>query len=896
MTATADDPINQPLSLTKLNQPRVRGPAVFRPRLMQMLDSASNVTLVIAPAGYGKTMLLSAWLDTQPRPSAWLSLDEHDNDLVVFVSYLVAAVRTLFPAACAETLALINGMTLPPAAVISRSLSNELAAIQPEFVLVLDDYHVIRERAIHEVLTELTRRPPPALRLIFAARNDPALPLASLRARGHVVELREADLRFTLLETGSFLRENMRLEVDDQIVAQLNGYTEGWIAGLRLTALYFQHSGNMTLLAADPKGYNRYIMGYLVAEVLELVPPAIQEFLINSAILERFCAPLCDAVTGLSAAASDARASLEWLERNNLFLLSVDEDHRWFRYHHLFRRLLLDQLEQQRGRAEVNTLHERASAWFGQNGYAEEALQHALAAGATAAAVQIVARYRCELTNEEQWQRLDRWVRLFPPEVSGREPELLLAEVWFMINRQHLAGIPPLLDRVEAVLAQGTLDAATARRLQGEVEIRRATIYYYAGDHGRSLTAAAAALEKVPVGWWLLRAQARLFLSAGYQAQGDLERAYATLYAAGEPAQGLAAQMRLLVDACFIHWLAGDLSGVIQAATQILTHSNELGSQIETITWARYHLAACHYARNELAEAERLLALNVRQRYQSHMQCYVNGAAALALTYEAQGHTDKAREVVAQMIAYTLEIGGAVGYAAAKAFEAELALRQGRLAEAVTWVEQSDVPLTIPRALFHRPPVTLAKILLAQNTAASRQQALQVFAQFRDYAASIHYTSVVIEVLATEALLYDKEDGQEAALAALQQALALAEAGGIIRVFVDLGAPLARLLAKLTRARGDSPFIARILAAFPQTVAPAEARRRANAAQLSPLTARELDVLTLLSQHHTDNEIAAKLVITADTVHSHVQHIAEKLGVRGRRTIVQAAKEQGLLE
>ena len=892
MTTTADGPINQSLSLTKLNRPRVRGPAVFRPRLVQMLDSASNLTLVIAPAGYGKTMLLSAWLDTHPMPSAWLSLDERDNDLVVFVSYLVAAVRTLFPAACAETLALISGMTLPPAAVISRSLSNELAAIQQEFVLVLDDYHVIRERTIHEVLTELTRRPPPALHLVFAARNDPALPLASLRARGHVVELREADLRFSLDETASFLREDMRLEVDDQIVAKLNGYTEGWIAGLRLTALYFQHTGDVTLLAADPKGYNRYIMSYLVAEVLELVPPAIHEFLIKTAILEQFCASLCEAVTGLT----DARASLEWLERNNLFLLSVDEEHRWFRYHHLFRRLLLDQLEQERGRAEVNALHERASAWFGQNGYAEEALQHALTAGAVTAAVQIVARYRCELTNEEQWQRLDRWVRMFPPEVSGREPELLLAEVWFMINRQHLAGIPPLLEGVEAVLAQGTIEAAAARRLLGEVEIRRATLYFYAGDHDRSRIAAAAALEKVPGEWWLLRTQARLFLSAGYQAQGDLERAYATLYAADEPAQGLAAQMRLLVAACFIHWIAGDLSGVVQAATQILTHSDELGSQIETITWARYHLAACQYARNELAEAEQLLTLNLRQRYQSHMQCYVNGAAALALTYEAQGHADMAREVAAQMIAYTLEIGGAVGYAAAKAFEAELALRQGRLAEAVSWVEQSDVPLTIPRALFHRPPVTLAKILLAQNTPASRQQAGQVLAQFREYAASIHHTSVVTEVLATEALLYSLEGRQEAALAALAQALALAEAGGFIRVFVDLGEPLARLLAKLVHARGNSPFIAKILAAFPQTVSAAEARRRTNAALLSPLTARELDVLTLLSQHHTDNEIAAKLVITADTVHSHVQHIAQKLGVRGRRTIVQAARDQGLLE
>ena len=895
MAATRDNAIIQSISRTKLHRPRVGSQSVFRARLTQQLDAATNLTLVIAPAGYGKTTLLSTWLETCVVPSAWLSLDEHDNDLVVFVSYLVAAVRTLFPAACHDTLELLHGITLPPVAVISRSLSNELAAIEQEFVLVLDDYHLIHERAIHEVMTELTRHPPPALHLVFAARNDLALPLASLRARGHIVELREADLRFSLEETASFLREKMRLQVDDQIVSDLKNYTEGWVAGLRLTALYFEHTGNLTGLAPDPQGYNRYIMSYLVAEVLARVPDDIQEFLIKTSILDRFCGPLCQAMTGTVDGEGDSQACLEWLESNNLFLLSVDEDRRWFRYHHLFRKLLIDQLERQRGRPAINALHAQASVWFEQNGYAEEALQHALAANDMAAAVQIVARHRRELTNDEQWHRLDRWVHLFPRAVIDREPELLLSEAWFLINRQQLADIPPVLDRVEALLAQQPSDAATDR-LWGEVQTRRATQYYYAGDLARSMTAAQQALEKIPAEWWMLRAQARLFLGNGYLAAGDLKQAYATLYDSGEPAHGRAFQIRLLIGACLIHWFAADLPGLAQAATQILNGSDQSGSQMETTTWAHHHLGVCHYERNDLAEAEHQLTAVVRQPYQTHVQCYLNSAAALALAYQAQGQPDKAREIAAQMVSFALEIHGTVGLFLAKAFQAELALRQGRLAEAVSWTEQNDVPLSIPRPFFYRPPLTLARILLAQDTPNSRQQAGQVLSELYDYYTAIHYTSVVIEVLALQALLYQAQDHAQAALDALQRAIELAEPGGFIRAFVDLGEPLAQLLTALVRKRAVSPYATRILAAFPQTVSPSVARSRANAALLTPLTPRELDVLALLAKHYTDNEIAVALIISADTVHSHVQHIAEKLGVRGRRVIVQAAKDQGLLE
>ena len=467
--------------------------------------------------------------------------------------------------------------------------------------------------------------------------------------------------------------------------------------------------------------------------MLAHVPGAIQEFLVKTSILDRFCGPLCAAVTGLADPEGDSQTCLEWLERNNLFLLSMDEERRWFRYHHLFRKLLIEQLEKQHGRAEMSVLHAKASAWFAQNGYAEDALQHALAAGDMAAAVQIFAHHRRELTNEEQWHRLERWVHLFPRAVIDQEPELLLSEVWFLINHQQLADVPPILDRVEALLAQQSLDAATADRLQGEAECRRATQYYYAGDPVRSMTAAQRALEKLPAAWWLLRAQSRLFLSLGYLARGDLRQAYAACYDAGEPDHGRPFQMRLLLDACFIHWLAADLAGLTQAATQILNGSDLAGSQVETITWARYHLGVAHYQRNNLAEAEQQLAPLVRQPYQCHVQCFLNGAAALALVYQAQGQPDKAREIAESMVAFALEIRGTIGLPAAKAFQADLALRQGRRAEASYWAEHTDLSLTLPRPFFYCPPLTLARVLLAEDTPLSRQRAGQVLSKLYDY-------------------------------------------------------------------------------------------------------------------------------------------------------------------
>ncbi len=900
-----DNTIGQSLTLTKLRRPRVSRELVPRPHLLQRLNKQRGLTLVLAPAGYGKTTLISTWLDACGLPSAWLSLDEHDSDLGLFATYFVAAVQTLFPDAGVETLALLNGVTVPPLPVVAHSLLNELNAIPQEFILVLDDYHTIQERAVHDLLTELLRHPLPTLHLVLCARNDPPLPIANLRARGQVVELRAADLRFTLEEAAILVRDVMEVAVDERTISVLEVKTEGWPVGLCLAALSLRHQYVPGMIAADASGYNRYVIDYLAAEVISRLTPAIQDFLVKISILDHFCGPLCEAVVGVDDPACDGQAYLEWLERADLFLMPVDDERRWYRCHPLFQQLLMHRLEQQHSPAEISALHLRASAWFAQNRYLEEALHHALAAGDRPAAVQIVARHRHELMNQDQWQRLERWVHLFPRQLIDEQPELLLTEVWIKFLRQQLADVPGLLDRVENLIPQMSLEPAAADRLQGEVEARRSAQYYWAGDAARSQSAARQALEKIPTEWWYLRASTRLFLSGGYQMSGDLAQAYAVLYDSGEPDQGRLFQMRLLGSACLIHWVAADLSGMARAARQVLDW-NDNHDRPEAVTWSHYYLGLFHYQHNDLVAAEKYLIPIVLRPYLSHAMCFLNSAALLALIYQAQGQPDKAREIVEVMLSVALETHGANTLFAARAFQAELALRQGRLAEASQWATQYEVPLSSPLPYFYTPPVTLARILLAQDTPASRQQAGQVLSELVNHVTTIHYTHIQIPALALQAMLHCAEGDEERALAALEQAIVLAEPGGFIRLFVDLGPRLDPLLARLAQRGVASAYIAEIRAAFdgpevqPANAAKLEKVVAAAVQTRSPilaeiLTNREMDVLLLLEQRLTNKEIAQTLGISTNTVRGHAVTLFQKLHVDNRRQAVVWARQNGLL-
>jgi LuxR family maltose regulon positive regulatory protein len=928
----ADELLTVPLIRTKLQPPRLPADLVRRRRLLDRLQAGLDrkLTLISAQAGAGKTTLLGQWLaDAEcPYPSAWLSLDEHDNDLIVFVSYLVGAIRTVIPDACEKTLGLLDAAQPPPLRVIATSLVNELDELTvalssnkddptdslkeggrsqtgarsiSRLILALDDYQVITDPAIHELMSILIRHLPRSVHLALTTRSDPPLPLPQLRARGEMTEFRFVDMRFTPQETDAFLQGAVGREVSAETASLLAEKAEGWIAGLRLAAL------SMRVLSDDKAFAQRFrgtssalIVEYLLNEVLAQQSPEIQDFALRTSVLDRFCAPLCQVLTEIPAERS--QQIIDRMAGANLFVVSLDEEGKWYRYHHLFRDLLRPRLAKQYGTTVVSELHARAGAWYAENGLIDEALDHLLAANDIAAAAGLVARHRTQMLNQARWSRLERWLRRFSPDVIDQYPDLLILKTWLLYHQNRYAELPASLERLEASLARVALAPDTLEHLQGEIDAVRSLLAYFAVDAQATIVHAQASLEKTRPDLWIVRSLARLTLAGALQMKGDLPGAYAAIYdgLAQEEGSSPAFKATLLVTTCNIHWIAADLQGLAQAAGQCIALSQGAESP-EMSNYGHYHLGRARYQHNDLPDAERHFSTVARQPYVNYGDCFLYGACGLALTHQAQGRAQEARAAAQSAVDFMLETGNTTLLPQAQAFQAELALMQGNIATAGQWAAQldSDPPLSPVYGIFS-PHLTLVKVWLAKNTLASREQAGDLIGRLQTFFASIHNSRFLIETLALQALLSSAEGDESAALSALKQAITLAEPGGFIRLFVDLGPSIARLLDQL-RDQGEAPaYIARILAAFDTSDAAlaAEGGRASRAEDRSlvdPLTPRELEVLALLARHLTNRQIAEELFISPVTVKTHTLRIYRKLDVRGRQHAVAKARELGLL-
>ncbi|MDX2439919.1 MAG: AAA family ATPase, partial [Desulfobacterales bacterium] len=428
------------LLLTKLHKPSIPKHYLHRQRLRDKINQHRQgpFTLVSAPAGYGKSTLISSWLESCEVPSAWVSLDREDNDLNVFLSYLLAAVQGLFPDASCETRAMLKAAESPSVTLLARNLINELDSINESFIIVLDDYHVIKDKDLHYLLAELLKYPPKPLHLVVVSRRDPFLPLNKIRAKDQMMEIRANDLRFSNEESSAFLEKFLGVSLDKKTVAVVEKKTEGWITGLRLAVLTLRNQSDRDLFLKNLPEDNRYALDYILSEVLSKYSPVMQEYLLSMSILNRFSASLCEAVyTHYNTSNTEKMTGQEYiarLEQDNLFVIPLDDEQVWFRYHHLFQTLLQRLLKLRFKQDGINALHKRASEWFAENGLIEEALHHALDGGDTAFAVQLVAQNRHDLLNQEQWTRLRRWLNLLPHDCIEENPELLITQAWFLWN------------------------------------------------------------------------------------------------------------------------------------------------------------------------------------------------------------------------------------------------------------------------------------------------------------------------------------------------------------------------------------------------------------------------------------------------------------------------------
>ena len=895
---------------TKLHRPPLAPDVIPRPHLFARLDRGRDLplALVSAPAGYGKSTLVASWLEGCDCQSAWLSLDGTDNDLGLFAAYIVAAVQTRYPDACQATFGLLRAGEQPNPGALADCLSNDLDELPDALVLALDDYQTIHDAAVHNLVDQLVLYPPERFRLIVMSRSDPPLSLGRLRAQSRMVEVRIGELQFERDETAAFVQRVSGHDLDAATVDHLHEVTEGWPVGLHLAALAMRHHAEPAEFLRDFDGGTHYLRDYLVEDVLSHQEPAARDCLVEISILDSFCQALCTAVhaDGGAARPTDLLGTTlrGLLADSGLPCVALDERHEWYRYHHLVQDVLDRQLEARRSPQEIARLHQRAAEWYEANGLIEEALGHALKSDSPHAAGNLIVRHRDEILNGEQWRRLERWLRWLPKETVEGDPDLLLLTAWQLTNRGRHAKAFQILPRIEELLSGLPPDVA-ARPRGGIDALRSYQMFVYEKRPGEAIEYARRALAGLPADALSERGWSVMMLAGALQMSGDLAGAREAIYEAlaGASGTGSTFQARLYSTLCFVNWMAADLPTVKRAALQYAATGETLGLS-ESAQVGRYFVGITHYEEDDLAAAEAQLVRAVDGDRIVNADWYAQAAFALASVYQARGRTEEARSLAARVSAYMLRTGNAAQLVRATAFEAELALRRGSLAEAVKWARNYEPDGFTAMYRAQEPPLTLAKTLVRANNPESRARAGDLLTRLHGFTTQTHNVRYLIEVLGLRALLQAAGGDEAAALEDLARAVSLARPGGLVRAFADLGPGLVPLLNRLEVPGETLPYVGRILTAFgddpeaatedvsAEAVCRERARRR-SAKHL--LTDRELEVLALLSRRLSNKEIAARLYITPGTVKRHASTLYSKLGVHDRRSAVAKATGLGLL-
>ena len=699
------------LLFTKLHRPPVTGDRIERPRLMAMLDRGlpGPLSLVSAAAGFGKTTLVSAWIEsltggrggvTPPLPpAAWLSLDENDSDLMLFLRYFVAAIRTIFPDSCAATAALLEAPQLPSQTPLVVALSNDIERLPARCVLVLDDYHAIRGEAVHDFFNELIRHWPQRLHLVLIARNSPSLPLVNLRARGLITEIRGRDLRFTPEETAAYVGRALPVPLEARAVDLLQERTEGWIAGLHLAVLSWRATEDADRVLPDLTDAGSGIADYLADEVLAHQPPAIRTFLLKTSILKLFCAELCEAVVGSEVPGCEPRACMDWLERADLFFIPLDNRRRWYRYHHLWRELLEQRFLAELGPDQANVLHRRAATWFASQGLVDEALRHALAADDLDLAAQVMEQNLCDTLNREDRPTLDRWLRMLPDEFIERRPWLLMIKALACQFAGQLPAVWKLLDRIEALLDEGRAAAPHGdgpyepQALHGLVATLRGQEAFTNSQAARAIACCEEALALFPEQWRYGRGGAALFWGMSMRASGRSDAAQRTLSAeyASLVGQRDAYTLRLLFALCFNLLETGHLEQVRQTAQTLLEQATP-DRLLILQGWAHYFLGVVHYAWNELDTAVRYFAEVADKCYIVHTQAARSSMIGLARAHLARAESAEARRVMELLSQLDLERAGQERDDT-RSLRAQLAYLQGDAEAALRWADAYTTPI-----------------------------------------------------------------------------------------------------------------------------------------------------------------------------------------------------------
>jgi LuxR family maltose regulon positive regulatory protein len=902
---------------TKLSRPSFTRTLVQRPLLLERLNKGLDhrLILVCAPAGFGKTTLISSWIEDLGRddvggsarlPAGWLSLEETESDIIVFVQYTIAALRTIFPGACANTFALLQASQRPPLKIIATLMSNEIEQLPSRFILVLDDFHTIQGEAVPNLLNELLFHWSRTLHLVLISRSNPPLPLTRLRTNDQLTEIRSRDLRFNKEETADFIRRVLQTPLSEPLLEKLDEKTEGWIGALRLATLSLRTITNLEDMLTHLDSSQQILVDYLVDEVLGKQFPVIRTFLLKTSILDRFCAPLCEAVIGKLDPAWSIRACIDWLEREELFIVPLDQPKYWFRYHHLFQDLLQYRLSTEITPEEVIDLHLKASVWFEGRGLIDAALKHALLANDLDLAAGLIERGLRDALNRSNWQAMERWLRLLPEEMIQARPWLLLIRAWILQFSWQLKKLSKYLSQVEALINEaGGVKRSTddLPLIRGHIAVLKGQQAYHNNQLNKVKAYCQETLRLMPESWVFVRGGAIFYLGLSMQTSGEAvvaERMLLDLFESLENKADVFALL-LLQALCFNYHNEGLLEKLRQTAVLLLQQAT-YGERVLYQAWAHFFLGNVYYQWDELDSAEEHFAAIIKDRYLAHQASLQNGLFGLALVHQARGKNAEAIQI--QELAQQADIER-IGHVedSTLSMGARLMLLQGNMVSAFRWANAFTAPVPDhPLLWLEEPHLTRARILLAQNTPSDPQEALQILDAFYEIAERTHNRRYQIEILAMRALALAAQGKTRESQAVLKQAVKLSNVGSFLRVFVDLGPDMQKMLGRLFSQAYSVDTIRPILAAFPEddkNLAGSESPGRRPSLDEStlaePLTPREKQILAQLQEPISFKEIAYKLSISYPTVKRHSINIYGKLGVNSRWDAVAKAVELDIL-
>lgn len=879
---------------TKLNVPPIRQYIVSRPRLLDKLNRgldaqghtfSGRLSLLSAPAGYGKSTLTVDWVTRLEQSLGikvcWLSLDDQDNSPARFFTYLTAALQTVNPAWGQMVSGMLQAPEPPPPTAFMGSLIRDLSSASPPqpIVFVLDDFHLITTRTIHDAIAFLLDHQPAHFHLVIITREDPMLPLARLRVRRQMTEIRLADLRFTVEETAAFLRDVKGLQLDQPDVIALGSRTEGWIAGLQLAALSMQQSEDASAFIRSFTGSSRYLLDYLIEEVIAQQTADIQTFLLHTSCLTRFNAPLCDAVTGRA----DSAQVLPELLHANLFLIPLDENQQWFRYHHLFAELLQHRL--QLVNSDTASLHLRAAEWFQDQGFFDEAIPHFLAAKAwpQAADALLVASER--MLRRGEARTLLHWFAQLPSDLVSQRPPLAMQYVWALIVTGQLDAAEPYLDKLAEQAQQ--IPEFLAQVLLAQAYLAR-TRY----DVPRTIALSQRALALLPAEQVSNRAVLAVNLGIAHWNAGQVADAERVLTEARFTADQARNHYARDMAVGFLAVVQGTQGKLAQAA-DMLQQALAIGADSPTSGLAHRVLAALLYEWNDLDEAVTHLAqAETWVQAIGSMELLGGVLRGWAVLKQAQGDTVGVAQVLARMHALAEKHQMPPFVCACNAaVHVQIALAQNDIATAVHWASKVTEPAD-GSPFFPRLHLTPARLLLAQD---QNEAALQQLDALYKQAREANWVWGVVEIRLLQVLAAADTDGAQAFL---HEALTLAQPAGLVRTFVDKGAPILTLLQQISQQNVLAAYVSQLLSHFSTFVvepAPSGPAPTGAAGLIEPLSERELEIVQLLARRQTNAEIAQTLMVSVNTVKTHLQHIYEKLGVNDRKAAVTRAHNLHLL-